>query len=471
MDRSTNTDNWSSLLSQLGMETSREESVAEPAAEPFIVETSVSSVEEPPVPENTPFEEPKRSGESKRSFFDRFPKVNLFGSPPKDPLDAAVGGRQSTAKPTETFTSKKLEKVDPPYGRTRREMEPDVPPVSAPAPVSKGNDPWSLIASQVGNLAESEVADEPFGESPRVVTESADSETTKQDFGEEPPREKRRAEPPRRDRRPPPSMFDDAPVEESTEATAVRSILNAEEPKPFADAAERLSSIFGEPPTRNDKEPERHEHRRHVRGQRSDEFRQETSRERNFNRPNRETDDDQREEERNVSERKFDNRKREERSLEDRTGDEPRPRPERGQRGTRYGKREHFETERSQGSRGGAPPEREPIPSGDDDFKTGSIWDVEEESKPVERSGRRRSRHPERREQGAARSTRIREERESVTDLEDVTGSAVASSGKFEQIHRNIPSWDDAISAIIEANVARHSKRVPDQRRGRGVRS
>ena len=477
MERQTNTDDWSSLLTELGVGTSPQEFAAEPAAEPVvtaseppIAETPIetTSVSEFPSP---PVEEPKRSGEGKRTFLDRFPKINLFGTSPKDPLDAAVGGTKPLTKPAEAFTSKRLEKVDPPR-TARKESAPGVSPAPVLASASKGQDPWSLIASQVGSLTAPEAVEEPIVETapdavPSVVLPTA-AEPLKQDSSEESPWEKWKIEPPRRGRSAPPSMFDDEPVEESKESTAVRNILDTNEPKPFADAAERLCSIFDEPPSRNDKEPEQREHHRHVRGQRSNEFRQEPAKERG---PAK-TDAD----EPYAAQRKLDDRKREERPSDRRNANEPRP--ERGQRGSRYGKKEYFETEpRERGFRQSGPVERDrpvSITANEDDFKTESMWDVEEESKPVERSGRRRSRHSqrtERSEQGSGRSpsARHREERDVVIPR-DPEDSTFTSSGDFDQLHRNIPSWDDAVSSIIEANTARRTKRGSDQRRGRGVR-
>jgi hypothetical protein len=34
------------------------------------------------------------------------------------------------------------------------------------------------------------------------------------------------------------------------------------------------------------------------------------------------------------------------------------------------------------------------------------------------------------------------------------------------QLHRNIPGWDDAILPIVENNIARHTNRPPNSRKG-----
>ena len=436
MESQKSTDSWSSLLSQLGVDAPAEE-LAPVIIEP---ETQIKELEDHVKPERIEepvhHEEPEyrsnvsetttEESKEKRTFLGRFPKINIFGASPKDPLDAVVSGTKPTTKSGEAFTSKKLEKVEPPPGRTiRREAEPitpELPPVAKP--VSKGRDPWSMIASQVGNIAVLE-NDEAEAIAPEPVTS-------------EPVTEQSKTESSRRGRRTPPSMFDDEPVEESKESTAVRSILDADEPKPFADAAERLNSIFDDKPHRNDKEPERREQRQHVRGQRYGEFRQE---------PAKENDDAVQYRE----ERKFDDQKRGERS----SGDRSVRKPER----ERYGKKEHTE-KRERGSRWEAPPKQN-----DDDFKAESTWNIEEESKPVERSGRRRSRRGERSEQD---TSHFREGRTEVATLDDA--ETFTESGDLDQLHRSIPSWDDAISSIIEANTARRTKRGSEPRRGKSVR-
>ena len=438
MEAPQNTDNWSSLLSQLGVDVSPENEadvlLHAAVSKPTVLETSKVSppLETLPLPK----EEPRRGDEGKRTFFDRFPKINLFGPPSKDPLDAFAGG--AISKPGETFTSKKLEKVEPPPGRApRRETEGDSSPPSAPAPVSKGRDPWTLIASQVGSLT---VPDE---EVP-VEEAAAVSESQGADCLMEP-----KFVASRRNRRMPPSMFGDAPAEESEESTAVRNILDAEEPKPFAAAAERLSSILDDRPPRNGRKPE--EQRQHVRGRRGGEFR-EDAKERG--RTARET----------VADDEF-SRKREEWAPGERGDDDPKP--ERRSRGSRCGKAEPVEKEkRGQSVLRSATRERSVQTTGDDDFDVESIWDVEEESKPVERSGRQRSHRPDRSQDGS-QTQRSRRGHDRNVDRENVRDAGVTSPCEAEQLHRNIPSWDDAISSIIEANTVRHTKRGTEQRRGK----
>ena len=424
MESNTNTDSWSSILSQLGVDTPDEErsvasSVSEPVAEAVIAEAEPrlkDTVPESPVAEPSTIEEPKRSGESRRAFFDRFPKINLFGTPPKDPLDAVVAGTKPTMKPTETFTSKKLEKVDPLPGRPpRREPETATPPVSPPVPVPKVLDPWALIASQVGNLTVPEV-NEPV--TPETVVDQP-WEAPKEDV-------------PRRDRYAPPSMFDgSSSVEsgeptaiqtssssqgqeqwsvESKESTAVRTILDTEEPRPFAEAAERLSSIF-------DDNAVSHNGSRRDEAGRADFRREEGGRH-----------------------HESESRRNEDGRVDSRRGKSPR-------------RDDPVMEKRGRGSRRDTPPNEEPM------------WDIEEESKPVERSSRRPPRYSERSERETAQPHRFRERQKEIADgTED---AVFASSGNFD-LHHSIPSWDDAISAIIEANVARRTKHGS---RGRGARS
>ena len=462
METQKNVDSWSSLHTLLDIDVGTEEQpVTEPAEKPVVavletatVETSTFFVDPPP----SPIEDSKKNEDGKRPRLDRFPKINLWETPQGDPLEAALGGTKPTVKSGEAFTSKKWEKVESASSHTTRRKEDTIlPPTSASVekPVSKGRDPWSMIASQVGCIASSEAfAEEVVEHAVENIVENAIPSVA----GPELP-EHRKTEDAAlgHGRRPLPSMFDDDPIRESAESTAVRNIFNAVEPKPLADAEKRLSSILDDNPPQNNREPERREQRQHVRGQRNDEFQRTPPREKG-DRHELETDVD----DLHTEERTFDDRKRQERSFRDRNA------LERGKRGSRYVKTERFGTEQhDQDSRWDVPDRSVRTDAGDHELNT---WDADEESKPVERSGRQRPRRFEERVERSP-SRRFREERHESAIRDNREESAFAAPDDFEQTHRSIPSWDEAISAIIEANVARHVKHGPDQRRGRGVRS
>ena len=449
METQKNIDSWASLHSLLDIALPPEEQpVSEPAAEPasvleaFVVETSAVSAELP----SLPTAEPHRSEEGKRPRLDRFPKIDLWDAPQEPPLDAVVGEKRPASKSGETFTSKKLEKVELTSVRiAQRETESGFlpAPISAGQPVSKGLDPWSMIASQVGCVAAAEeVAIEEIAV-PHVDPTFAPEPLGRQEWEPE-------AGPSKPGRRARPSMFDDGAIEESPESTAVRSIFNAEEPKNLADPANILSSILDDPPAQKDRELDR---RHHVRGSRDNGFQRTTTVEGREIGQNPGTGSN----EFRTEERTFNDRNRRERSV-----------PERGQRGSRYIKPErHGVEKRSQDSRRDAPG-----PLDEDKFHA---WDADTDSKPVERSGRPRSRRMERtvpvERTERPPSHRFREDRGNSVTEENSEDFTFASSGDPDHTHRSIPSWSDAIAAIIDANVARHAKRGPDQRRGRGVRS
>ncbi len=556
MDRkSKQTDSWASLHSELGLETSPDvfSETLEPAApaaseapqtptpsesapvaeqHSVVVKTVQAAVDESPsqeLPSAAPSS--KKGTDPKKTFFDRFPKINLFGTPAKDPLDAVISGSKA-AKPGESFTAKKLEKVDPPPSRASRrgnETEAVVPPtpVQPEKPVSKRQDPWSLVASQIGSVGDQTT---PSAEEPRpeAVTKAVQPVETSASQRESVRKADADASVPRRGRRAP-SMFDDVPEPEPQESTAVRSIFDTAERDPLEEEARRLSSIFNDEPADKPSEPKRQPERSRKPEHRQEESRQDLYQQESPRQEPRQKDSPRSEYPRSES-RQQDSRqqglqrqrgRRIETShseiqekpatpaVEDRdetsTPEPKRARPwedrsnrDRGRQDTRNGDRDRDYAKRD--SRRDENFEREHVPSVPakmtNDFdhdEPQAMWDVEDESKPVDRSSRRSRRpeqqsaqerqerpsQPQRPEFGTERSSRgsrYRNEEASVERSErpgrperserNAVEPSASLPSDSEQLHKNFPSWDDAISSLVEANIVRHSQRNSD-RRGR----
>jgi len=419
METKKNIDTWASLHALLDIDQPSEKKIAEPTAdsEKIVTEVSAAFIENPPFY----VEEPKNREEEKKSRFDRFPKINLWDAPQEDPLDAVIGGKKTATPTCETFTSKKLERVETTSGRTaRQETEPVPPTIPTGKPISKGLDPWSMIATQVGCVAAAaEVVAEEVVEN-RVVPPSVSELPREQEWELE-------VGTPKLGRRSRPSMFDDVSVEESQESTAVRNMFDAEEPKTLADPVELLSSILDDRPVQRVRDPKRREH---VRGRRGGDFTEsgEIGRE---------------------------------------TGDDDFRAKERGSRDRSFG--DFSVQERGRRVLGSTDSERVGLVGRDRDMASSRLsdsdsgtWDADLESPPVERSVRRRSRRMD--------SSVFPMDRGECSSSSQHIGEGCrkdVSFGDDEQSHRSIPSWSDAISVVIAGNVARRASRSPEQRRGK----
>ncbi|GHT17710.1 hypothetical protein FACS1894189_4130 [Planctomycetales bacterium] len=406
-------DNWSQLLDDFGIDApvekqeKQQEQVEVPApvkpvassvaAVPLHVAAPVSTgfgvglIKETPAPKTAPAKEdrPQRQEsqqepQKKKSFFGRFPKINLFGTSAKEPLDAVVENVKSPSLSGKSFTSNKLEKA--PTSRKPRQEDPEPPKPAAKA--TAGSDPWSVLASQVDTLAE-----EKTQEKPQRGQQRGQQREQQREYEPRPSRRNNWKD--RNDSRQPrksASIFDE-PIPESEESLALKKLIG-EQPKVVVEEIveeRRISYIDDEvslPPKRGrgrgrDEKPQR------GRG-----ISYETPE------PVAETPREPREASR-----------------------EPRE-PHRGRRDHRFAEAEPAYTEDRT--------ERSARPGRGSRF--------ENKPKPVQRVGEDMY------------------EEDTMQDAEEL-------------LHRNIPSWDDAVGFLIENNIARHANFSGNSpRRGGGGR-
>ena len=453
-------DSWASLLTELGLE---EPAPTPEASSPEPVATAVPEqaaqeehpFEMPPVgnerPETQskpasaePTEKPERS-----SFFSMFPKFDLFSSSTKEKVDIAVAGLTESVIPAvrevqdavqqtlDAVAPKRLEKVDEEALRRRKEKRKP----------GRKNDPWSVLASQLGVLAqggndedvddhdddETEAGAAAAADEKPVAMEKAVVRETTAASREEEPRERDRGRR-RGDRRRRDSRDDRKAAEPTAEETESRPRGHGRDrvQSPRETFAEELlppipTKAFESRPARettavNDDLPEREpeEHRgRRRRGRRRDEQETEGFGDR---RPTvQERDDD--------GDDSFENRSRTPnvRDREDET------RPGRRRRGSR--------TEEA----------AESMPRSND--LEDSTWDMEDEARPVERGrrGRSRSGRPPRGVSAPVESS----DDDHYEDTELV------------QLHQSIPSWGEAVATVVEVNISRRNQRSSGGGRGR----
>lgn len=410
---------------------------------PFETKTSLDSETAAPT-------EPK---EKKKTFFGRFPKINLFGSSAAKEPSGGEGTKNSSSS-GKSFTSKTLEKVPVPPGRSERseKAETEISPKRKnrsvddgdnPAqksrsdrPVESGSDsnsdPWSQIASQVGVLGGAKPV--PTSQKTGPKSDASKSDASKPQRGRRSRQEDLKTDRPekRREGRSTSNFFDDV-SKENEESLALKNLIG-DESKDYDEAAQRLSSIFGDGldestgDSAGESAPEsREEDRGKARGIRHRGRRENTSREENVS---------------STSEESWSRRSEFDDEKDDFSENSPERSSERrgrGRRGSRYAEREEILSDLDA-----------EIPA----------WDIEEESKPVERNPRRQrnSRSEEQTESRRRSSNR----RNSGPENEDAGGEEF----DFSRVHVDIPSWDDAISVIIDGNVARHGQRT-ESRRGR----
>lgn len=426
--------------------------------------------------------EPK---EKKKTFFGRFPKINLFGSSSaKESLEDAVEGTKSSALKGKSFTSKTLEKVPVPSGRSERVEKPeaesarkigdkvadDTEKPRSDRPAEVPSDPWSQIASQVGVLGGAKPA-------PASLKTDPKNENTKTQRGRRSRNEEPKADRPdkRRAGKQQSTFFDDAPGE-NEESLALKNLIDDAETREYDEAARRLSSIFGEGLDESTGESgsgtPREEDRRKGRETRQRGRRESVSRGASNDVPRGPSRSVSRDTSRGVSRGVSHNEDvssdanddwNDRTSFDGGRGDFEQRKPAsssegrvRGRRGSRYVEHgvEH-DVEREEA------PAVPDYHESDLDAET-PAWDIEEESQPVERRPRRqRGARPDER---TAESKRRTPARRSFEPEEENDGAG--NELDFSRAQADMPSWDDAISVIIEGNVARHGQRS-DSRRGR----
>ncbi len=483
MKEKKNSDNWASLLTDLGLEEPIldaplenreigrvEEATAESKAkveetaavddlpeeeigsfgaglfdEPLPPATVLSEKSSKPGKRQTPTEstsvvpEPpseQSSRTEKKSFLARFPKINFFGSSTKETLDAVVEGVKAPSLSGKSFTSSTLEKVP---GSTERAIRRSQPAQADPEtlmkdPVARSEntsgkkptesaqpDPWSQIASQVGALT-----GEPQGSKTANAEKKPSSRPSQRDNAEQ-----------GRGRKRPPSMFEE-PIRESEESLALKNMIGNGETPSYEEEERRLQSMFvdsrenrsEESVAREPRDRKPREEERGDRGQRSTDRRGRS--EKQGRREYRQTPAPAEEQ---SSEMPKENR-----------SEEPRVR---GRRGSRYA-----EDPQKQSSPI-VPPVSQPAAQ-TDAYDEPSSWDVESESKPVERGRRRRGRRSDK---------PVQEQRQSMDPQAFDEDDSPAPAMDFSQLHKKMPSWDEAIGAIVDGNIARRSQQQP--RKGR----
>ena len=472
-----NQDHWGSVLADLGLESPlRTEEVRVEQVKPAPPETKVAATDSPGITAaevtETPrppvsaegVTEPPASRSTKRSFLDRFPKINLFG----DQNKKENSGKGKPITEGMAFASKKIEKVEVSRGRSERHASEAAATIVDPVVEQKTSEreeaavkpasvivtqmaaPWSTIASQVDSLTTTPKTDAKKAE--HVVASAASDD----------------AEP--RNRRRTPSIFDETVPGESDEIVALRSLIDEADTDPFADSKEKLRSLFDEEAaTKSDAPAVFH-----------DDLATAFSTPKTTRRP----EDGVREQRREPREERHDRRPRGDRTdRNDRGGkgermpdraDDWRPRRDDEHRDRREERGERSErSERFSDTDSSVPRKRGTRYSSDEREIQERTWDIEEESKPVERSSRARRRGPrvtdesnesapkDPRDQRRGRGRRDETATESHHDFHD----AHASEESVER-HRTIPSWDDAIEGIIVSNIAKHSAR-PEARHGK----
>lgn len=370
-------------------------------------------------------------GRGKKSFFDRFPKMNLFGAPPKESLKSVVEGTKKSPIGGKTFTSNTLEKVPHTKGRgSRKKEEPVEEKVlenadSAAPDAGKddaGANPWSTIAAQVGVISTHK---EPEAEPKAVDAKNFDRKKDGRDR--------------KRGRRTTPSLFDE-PVPEAEESKTLKNLMESDAPQERLhdhEAEKRLSSMFGEPARENREEKEEQT----PPAGRSERQRGGRRVERTPVTPpttppvESETDDDPFEH--------FRGRKEPAKRSPAASSEEPR-----GRRGSKYAERDAKKpVSREQPREQSREQPREPRNKRNSESaheEPAWISDREPQTTPSRRRGRR----PE--SAGADVP---------VSPRDVVRREPAPTEPPAVPVQKSMPSWDDAIGAIIDANIARHNQR------------
>lgn len=347
--------------------------------------------------------------EQKKTLLGRFAKINLFGTP-KNPA-ASMPVPQKTGM---SFTSKTVEKVPLPSSRTIKPKSADKEEKSKE--VMNQNEDSNVKETQATKESTlSSIADslDPWskiasqvGALPQRVSERQSLESSDVESSKTSVShwKDRDRNDKKRGRKSMSSLFDDAERPENRESSAFQNLIDETEAKD--EAEKRLESIFNDDESLNARPFHRNRTSKKERKKSA-----ESSQNEKFVETRRPKESDQ----------------------------------VKGRRGSRY------------------------VPDEVASFHEGAeeevfvAWDIEEEPKPVERStrGRQRGGKMEKSSRFEKRNRSENENRSRYDDESDQMDTIPVS------IQKTIPSWDDAISIIIEANQARHSQRSGDSRKGR----
>jgi hypothetical protein len=448
---------------------------------------------------------PTKKHDPKKRFFERFPKINLFGTTAKESLEAVVEGVKSPSLSGKTFTSNKLEKIPvvSDYAARSEVVEEetvqdetvldkivldekaadrfDTENVFSDVEESPEEiicteehtqaivdilDPWSKIASQVGALTISPSSQLNQDESDlsadwlEEVAVTTDADNDDKDI-EQPVRSNRdfnkcsRHRNKRRSQRSLPSMFDE-PTPESEESAALKNLMESEHYD--NDAERRLRSIFseeektewtasGEAPTQSQQSNDPGKQRGKYYGNIDSYSKNSKNSKYSENQTETFSRRSDREEKSFKVKESFTVNDEEERFNQV----EEKPRElvrERGRRGARFEPREMKQEQFV--AKNKADENRFGSVSRSEDVET--TWDIEEESKPVERSP-----HKHRRGRNSENNIPSREYRTSSEETTDIFETKLTANEEMEmaQLHKNIPSWDEAIDQLVEHNIAR----------------
>ncbi len=391
----------------------------------------------------------EKSQAGKKRFFDRFPKMNLFGSAPKESLESVVEAAKSPSLSGKSFTSNKLEKVPVATERSSRKKNEDraaKPAPDAEVPKQDELNPWASIASQVGVLS-----------TPESPNRAETKPSRKDGIQDDRPQHRRRG------RRQLPSMFDEAGTE-SEESANLKELMAGGKRGSDQDAEERLFSMFGSKPgvdavesreTANRKD-DRRRGERPARGRRNrvDEAPSPESVEEDPFAAFHAAPSEARQEPHRASRRES---PREERQEPRERREQPSKPEIRGRRGSRYVDRESLES------------------GVDSSYLQERDFGVHDEPRHSSRGSASHSvSRPERSERdemevprSRSRGRRAESDRSHRADFAlEPTGLERETSehGDHAQVHKSVPSWDDTISALVDANIARRSQRT--QRNG-----
>lgn len=437
--------------------------------------------------------------DGKKRFFERFPKINLLGTIAKESLEAVVEGVKSPSLSGKTFTSNKLEKipvVSDYAAQSEAAQEKTVQDEKTADHFDTENvfsdieespeeiicteehtqaivnilDPWSKIASQVGVLAISPLNQEDELESADWLEEIAVTvDSDKDDTDTEQPVHSNRGfnkhsrhHDKKRSQRSLPSMFDE-PTPESEESAALKNLMESEHYD--NDAERRLRSIFSEeektewtllgeatPKSQHSNDSEKQRGKYYGNIDHYPEYSENQTE--TFSRRSDREDESFKVKESftaNDEEERFDR-------VEERPRELVR---ERGRRGARFEPREMKQEQFV--AKNNADENRFGSVSHSADVET--AWDIEEDSKPVERSP-----HKHRRGRNSENNIPNREHRTSSDEPSDIFETKLTANEEMEmtQLHKNIPSWDEAIDQLVEYNIAR--RQSPSSRNSGGRR-
>jgi hypothetical protein len=429
---------------------------------------------------------PTKKLDGKKRFFERFPKINLLGTVVKESLEAVVEGVKSPSLSGKMFTSNRLEKIPTVSDYTARDEVAQEKIKVAPeesahnekttdrfdkekvfSDVEEAHEeiicteehtkaivdifnPWSKIVSQVDvltvlpsqlNQDESDLSEwletaataDTDKNSEQTEKNSEQSAHSSRDFNKRAKYHNKR-----HSRKSLPSMFDE-PTPESEESVALKNLMESEQYD--NDAEKRLRSIFSEEEkaewtTANELTP-RNQYSNDSTKQRGKYYGNID----NYSENQTKTfspRSDREEESFTVNEEHFDRVEAVPRELV----------RERGRRGARFepreAKQEHFNAKNNT--------EENRLDFVSRSENIGTTWDIEEESKPVERFP-----HKHRRGRNLENNTSSREFRtlpeEPISAVE--TKPTTEEEMEMIQLHKNIPSWDEAIEQLIEHNIAR----------------